>query len=193
MHPESIIESLIEAEVLVENSDGVTLHSDFRSHLDSIGVEDQRDWSHFALIQEAILSRLPDRLHSPEIVLFIQQIEEGFPPSTAVPDNFLPIYGDQLPPLVEHIDRVIAYVWRHDCPPCERMRESLENVDFASQEIVGVGIYGPDHPNILRKEYSVVGGPTTLIFKRSDVDVRLHGAYPEEVIAAELDKSFNLD
>lgn len=104
------------------------------------------------------------------------------------PDAFLPVRGDRLSAALALHPAAIVYVWRHDCPACDTMRESLDEVyPEPPAEISLFAVYGPEWPELLEDEYGVVGGPTTLFVLDGAVDSRLHGAHAPDVVESEAD------
>lgn len=103
------------------------------------------------------------------------------------PDPFLPVRGDRLSVLLDATPAAVVYVWRHDCPACDSMRESLEEAYAEPPEDVSLfAVYGPEWSGLLHHDYDVVAGPTTLFVLDGSVDSRIHGACAPEVAESEV-------
>lgn len=111
------------------------------------------------------------------------------PPDAGAPDAFLPVSGERLPLLVSLHHRAVVYVWRHDCPPCDLMREDLDDLlDAPPEDLALFAVYGPECAARLHELYDVPGGPATLFFLDGKVDARLYGAHHREVVETEIEK-----
>ena len=60
--------------------------------------------------------------------IVLQALDRGTPETAGVPVGFVPILGSQLDSVLQLYGRVIVYVWREDCPPCDVVREDLEGL-----------------------------------------------------------------
>lgn len=111
------------------------------------------------------------------------------PPNDGAPASFLPVDGHRLPFLVRAFERVIVYVWREDCPPCDLMQEDLAAVvDDGLEDVALFAVYGPDSMDVLAERYRVTGAPMTLFYLDGSVDARLRGANYQRVIRKEIEK-----
>jgi thiol-disulfide isomerase/thioredoxin len=121
------------------------------------------------------------------IVVILSQLDRGFAPSSGTPTYFLPVYGDQLEFLFQGCKRAIIYVWRNDCDPCDVMKEEFEMI-FANppDDLVLIGVYGPESAALLEQKYNVVGGPTTLFVFNGQINARLQGSHHRKVIENEI-------
>lgn len=122
-----------------------------------------------------------------ELLLAADQVNRGVPRGDSVPNAFMPVHGDTLPILLSAYGKAIVYCWRDDCPECDLTQETFNDLyNRAPEDIVLIAVYGPDYVDILRDEYDVVGGPTTLFVVGGTVDARLHGAPHGEAVANEI-------
>lgn len=111
------------------------------------------------------------------------------PPDEGAPEAFLPVSGDHLPFHVAINERSIVYVWRHDCPPCDVVRDDLDDAfETPPDDLALFAVYGPDAATRLQELYDVPGGPATLFFYRGTVDARLYGAYHDTVLQNEIER-----
>ncbi|NHN42919.1 thioredoxin family protein [Halorubellus sp. JP-L1] len=117
----------------------------------------------------------------------VNQVVEGPFREDGVPDGFVPIAGRQLGVVEAVCDRAIVYVWRHDCDPCDTMRETLESLlSGFTDDVARFAIYGPDAARYLHDTYDVQGGPATLFVADGGIESRLYGAHYEDVVESEL-------
>jgi thiol-disulfide isomerase/thioredoxin len=120
--------------------------------------------------------------------LILDQIARGFPKTSGVPDQFFPVFGDQLEPLLSINRLAIVYAWRESCPPCDEMRATLEEY-FADEEteIARFAIFGPDWGEMLYDEYDAAVAPTTLFFCDGRLDVRMIGPKSRSRLGQEIE------
>lgn len=122
-----------------------------------------------------------------EVTTVLQQFRGDVPPVEGVPDGFLPVAGDQLETLLALYPRVVLYVWREDCAPCELVVESLEAVfEDPPADVAPLAVFGADCAELLRERFDVSVLPTTLFIVDGEVDSRLIGAYEPDVYAHEV-------
>lgn len=138
----------------------------------------------------ALASELPDA--SPERRLQLLAVVDGFfppaPPDDGAPAAFLAVHGSRLPFLLSLYRRAVVYVWREDCPPCEGMREALEEAfPEPPSDLALLAVFGPDDPELLADEYGVTAGPTTLFAVGGAVDARLVGSHYADVVRQEVE------
>lgn len=128
------------------------------------------------------------------LVALLVQLQRDVPPTDGAPAGFFPIDGDLLELATTFNERSIVYVWRHDCEPCDIMRDEFEDVlaDGHDEPILKLAVYGPDWPDLLEEEYGVVAGPTTLFMLGNRVDTRLVGAQFRSVITNEIETLVDL-
>lgn len=111
------------------------------------------------------------------------------PPDHGAPKAFLPVSGNRLPLLVSLYEKALVYVWREDCPPCDLVKEDLDELlSTPPTELALFAVYGPDSAENLHDWYDIQAGPATLFFLRGEVDARLYGAYHTEVLETEIEK-----
>lgn len=143
------------------------------------------------LAREAALKDLAPDLGRDErlrALFALFQVENPDMPTDGVPENFIPVDGTYLPATIPLLNKGVVYIWLHDCDPCDIMRDDLEDI-FADayEDVLPLGVYGPDSAATLQNEYDIVGGPVTLFIGDGSVDARLQGAHYPGVIESELD------
>ncbi|KAB1197828.1 MULTISPECIES: thioredoxin family protein [Haloferax] len=126
-----------------------------------------------------------------QLSVFLFQLMNGYPQDDGTPANFFPVDADLLPIILGAFDRIVVYVWREDCPPCELMQEDLGRIAADREGVALFSIYGPEWKDKLEDQLGVVGAPTTLFVADGKVDSRLHGAHYPEVITEELEKTLS--
>jgi thiol-disulfide isomerase/thioredoxin len=170
------------------------VRTDFESILDYGEELENHLERHDDLAVESVFATLPEFV--PEIsdaerhlsALLLGSLMNEMEKTAGVPDLFIPVSGEALPPLLTMYDRAIVYVWRHDCDPCDLVREDLEVLCTPSPEdVVLLAVDGPDSAEFLQKEYEVAGGPTVLFVKNGRVDARLLGAHSREALESFID------
>lgn len=121
--------------------------------------------------------------------LAIDHLYQDPPETDGAPTGFVPIRPAELE-LVSCVEpAVIAYFWRHDCPPCDQLESHLSaihrrrDLDFSF-----VAINGTEAPRLLRNRSDVVGAPTLVFFLHGRPDMRLIGLQSERTVAYEIDK-----
>jgi len=119
--------------------------------------------------------------------LVVQAFERSLPPVSGVPEGFVPILGNQLESVIRLHGRTIIYVWREECPPCDVMKEDLEELDSELVRDIGqFAVYGPKWAAHLQKTYDVTGGPVCLFAADGTVQSRLYGSHYPDVIESEI-------
>jgi thiol-disulfide isomerase/thioredoxin len=99
------------------------------------------------------------------------------------PAAFIPIDGERLPFLTQIHQYSLVYIWLTDCPPCEVLRETLDELlQKPTEEILLLSVYGPASADTLKREYGVEAGPVLLFFRGEEVYMRLHGVSDPAVI-----------
>ena len=83
--------------------------------------------------------------------------------------------------------RAVVYVWQEDCEPCDLVRQTLEDLLDAPEDIALFAVYGPDWAELLYEEFDVAGAPTTLFVLDGEVDSRLNGPHYPESYEGELE------
>lgn len=118
----------------------------------------------------------------------LDQLNREPPRSDGAPRSFLPVHGDRLDAFLRVYPTAVVYVWLDDCEPCDLMRDELDGVFAEPPDDVGLfAVYGPDYARELFDGYDVQGGPATLFVLDGEVDSRLYGAHPPEVLETELE------
>jgi len=143
----------------------------------------------------AMYSLLDDKLNDVSVqnrldtVFILDWFLRSMPENSGSPEHFLPIHGDLLPVVEAIYSPSIIYIWRQNCDPCELVVDDLEDIfEFPPKNIRLFSIYGPEHTDLLKDRYDVIGGPTILFLANGSVDARLHGAHNQEVLEAEIEK-----
>ena len=107
-------------------------------------------------------------------------------PVDGVPVPFVPVEAQHVPPLLQIFSPAVVYVWRHDCTPCDAMKDDLESVFQRDWGGMPFAVYGPDNPEFLASEYEVTAGPALLFVLDGIVQSRLYGAHGPETLKSEL-------
>lgn len=113
-----------------------------------------------------------------QTVVSLDQIRGSPPRAEGAPDASLPVRGDRLETLLKLYPKVVLYVWKEDCDPCDTVRGDLDDI-FAEppDDLAFLSMYGPDDAEILSDLFDVPGAPTTLFIEDGSVVVRLYGAH----------------
>ena len=118
----------------------------------------------------------------------LNTFRRGPPRDEGAPSAFAPVHGEDLPNLLKTHERAIVYLWRDDCDPCDTLRETFDRIFEEPPGDIGLfAVYGPDCTEFLRREYSVVGAPTTLFVLHGAVDARLIQAHSQPVFESEIE------
>lgn len=182
----------VEEDALADEVASVTDDATRRDPLTSVATEDPSFVRRYVALREFAA----DLGHNEAIqsAFLVGGVIEGFPPTSGVPDRFLPIRGDQLETALSLYRRAIVYVWLEDCDPCDHVRADLEAAfDETPTEVALFAVYGPDWARFLEERLDVPGGPATLFVLNGEVDVRLYGAYGPSIIRRETEKLQELD
>jgi len=117
------------------------------------------------------------------IVLILDQFIEPKLEYKGSPEAFLPVRGQHLQTVMKLYSKAVVYTWKHNCDPCDTMRETLSKVfDSQSGDVGLFAVYGPNSAKILHEQFNIEGAPTTLFCVNGTVDSRLIGAkYPPNV------------
>jgi thiol-disulfide isomerase/thioredoxin len=189
MNPEALLDRLIDANVLAPVDDGeLQPTAEFETAL-----ADRREDA-----PEAASAVRDPTADAADLIAVVDVLDEFLPeldesdgvraaaalgcfeqPTRAdgTPEGFVPVPAGRLPFFLAAFSRAIVYVWREDCPPCDKMRSDLEEAFAdANVEVALLSVFGPDAPRVLREEYDVAGGPTTLFVEDGRVESRLIGA-----------------
>jgi thiol-disulfide isomerase/thioredoxin len=125
-----------------------------------------------------------DRLR---VLAVLDALGRSPPRDRGSPTAFTPVHGDRLPFLLRVYQNAVVYIWLDDCPDCEEVRATFDDLyDEAPEDVAFLSVYGPDCSRLLQEEYGVPGGPATLFVKNGTVDSRLYGAQYEGVIESEI-------
>lgn len=137
------------------------------------------------------LTEFVEGLHQNEAFRFVSimdYFQRGVPPSGGAPSSFVPVHGDRLNLLLQLYDRVIIYIWRENCNPCDIVRQDFEDIfDSPSEELALLAVHGPESASFLYEEFDVGGAPTTLFAVDGRIDSRLLGSVRREAMLEEID------
>lgn len=124
-----------------------------------------------------------------QLLSILDLARSGRPPSEGVPEAFVPVRGDRMISLVSLYPAAIVYVWRHDCEPCEVVKQDFDALlPTAPENVALYAVYGPDWAVDLDEAFDVVGAPTVLFVLEGDVDLRLQGSNPRSTLDTEIEK-----
>jgi thiol-disulfide isomerase/thioredoxin len=215
MDREEAYAALIDAEVVVEDKDGVSLGDAFAEAwneavaglpTDGSGLVDavtphatgvDPDWLVDVCAGDpdrigglvAVSETYPDRplAERLRLLLAVERLRRDPPRADGSPTAFLPVYPDQLPLFLHLAHKTVVYVWREDCPPCDTMVEEFDDkFPEPPDDLALLSVYGPADPVFLHERYDVGGGPVTLLTVDGEVDLRLNGAHYRRVIDGEI-------
>lgn len=154
--------------------------------LAEIGAEDPEFLAHYCAVADLTSALAHEEITRIAIVLL--QFDDTKPPADGTPEPFLAVRGETLPTIVRLTERGVVYIWRHECEPCDLMKERLEAIfDEQPSDISLFSVYGPDNAELLHDTFDVVGAPTTLFVLDGRVDTRLHSSHPQEIIESEIE------
>jgi len=177
---ESLPRDAIRAEMLQPDGDEYDLNAVFEGFSDDMSV----------LAEYHALSECTDELTQSERLQVLQVLDQFRETSSTdgVPDGFIPVQGNRLSSLVKLTPAALVYVWRHDCEPCELVKEDLEVlIETPLEDIALFAVYGPKWASELRGVFDVIGAPTVLFFLDGKVDTRLQGPNPRRALETEID------
>lgn len=201
--PEELLERLLDADVLDESGDELTLTDAFesaraerRAALDEAD-EDERDAARetvadaLALEPEmvdvnmaATTRTLADTVGfdddtAARVALSLKRFDAP-PPEHGSPEGFTPITGEEIPAFLEENPAALIFFWKENSDACANLRGDLEDLRESGQVPEGVAlasVYGPGSPQFLRAEYDVAVAPTVLFCANGRVDARLIGVH----------------
>lgn len=137
----------------------------------------------------ALCDRLADAETALQVLPTLDLFGDDPPPVDGTPEFFIQVTGTRLRTLVKLYERTILYAWGHDCPPCETVREDID--DFFEEPMEGVpllAVCGEGCAELLYDEFRLKGAPTLLFMINGSVDLRLEGAQHKDVLEAELER-----
>lgn len=104
------------------------------------------------------------------------------------PTQFLDVDGDWLDVYVRSAGTAVVFLWRHDCPGCELVRDDLDELfDEPDTDLGLFAVYGTPHAEELRRRFDVVGAPTLLFVVDGRVDARMQGPPQPTAIENEIE------
>jgi len=155
------------------------------ARLETVADIDQPFLVRFGAVARETGSEFADILAS---VVVLDFVENGLPRSEGSPDAFLPVRGTQLRTAVRLLDRSFVYAWREDCPPCDAMREQLDELfETPPAGVTFLSVYGPDCARLLAEEFDVPGAPVIMSVVDGEVDARMFGPQHGPVIEREIE------
>jgi hypothetical protein len=121
----------------------------------------------------------PDDERLATMATLVSEISPGSP----VPDAVTELDDDSWPDFLdEHPDAVVT-VWRHDCAPCETLKENLDAVISALPDGVTVaGVDGESTP-AFRRRFDVDTAPAVCSFRGGDLEDVTTGRQSPETYA----------
>jgi len=144
---------------------------------------------YLALIHQTDLSHT-ERLRT---LPFLDRLIES-PRTEGVPEAFVPVSGERLPFYAALHNTAIVYVWREECPPCDRVREIFDDIfDDPPDDMALLSVYGPDSATKLHEWYDIVGGPATVFFYQGSPEARMYGAYERSTFEKEIERHRNIE
>lgn len=202
---EALLDSLVDANVLVPRHDGGELAMseefiDTKRQFDDSGSEatlanletiSTETASEETLVLASAIDEFVPEFDTDEafrVATTVRRFEHS-PKTSGVPSGVTPLIGDELPLFLEQYPAAVIYFWREGCEPCDAVREDLVAVveEYAEASDVEFGaVYGPNHLEVIRSEYDVEAAPTLLFCVDGAVDSRLVGPYPTEAIQREV-------
>lgn len=125
---------------------------------------------------------------STSVALAIERSETAR--SRPIPDGFLSLSADEIPPFLAQHPVSVLYFWRDDCEPCEDVKADFEDLlgEDRIPPTVGLGaVYGPDFVTKLREEYDVGAAPTVLFCSGNSIESRFVGNPGRRALRHEID------
>lgn len=218
MRPDEVLAQLVEDDILEEDADEGVVRitqlyqshfTDYMNELDDLTVDQLREvitnrqgtpeaarlldlcnGDTDLIARYFAITDITDRYEFEERLRLLPIIEQFARPAPddGAPESFTPAHPERLPFLLNVYRRAIVYIWRDDCPPCDQMRDILEEFsEDAAKDIALLAVYGPADPKLLYDQYNVQGGPVTLFVLEGQVDSRLYGAQYASVIESEIE------
>lgn len=164
---------------------------EFLKDLDEIGSTgngesvDPQFESLVGVIQREVDDMPEDQLFKSALLLFSYIVKPEKVHGT--PDGFLIARGSWLEVIGTVFPKMMVYVWREDCDPCDTMKSALSEMDIPD-EVLPISIFGPESAQLLREKFDVQGGPTTLFVRENSVMTRLHGVHPPNALEKQVTK-----
>lgn len=210
---EEIIERLVDANVLLEADHGESfvLTKEFRAlENEKLTALEERDESSTTIFEEQI-GRIEEGPAEPNLENIARAevlaemvdgmtVDEGFSIARGfhvfetrpeeVPDGFVPLEFNEISTFLKQYDGAVLYVWRRDCPPCDTVRDRLEQLlksDVIPRNLGLGAVCGPDCVTVLREQYDATVAPTLLFCIGTKVDSRLVGAHDISIIQHEIE------
>jgi thiol-disulfide isomerase/thioredoxin len=216
METDTTIRNLVANDIIKETSEGFVLDSRFRERVRNLKEDIESDGfnpaessipdleTHCTAELERALGNDPELLarfetlakHLSELkfrdILGILLVLDtlAYPPTETdgAPKSFVSLPADRLDKFLPFVSYGVVYVWQDDCDPCDVMVDEFGNLSAEEREnALFLAVYGPKWGEHLADKYDVAGAPTTLFIVDGDVDARLTGAHPAEVLATELE------
>ena len=216
METDTTIRKLVATDILKETSDGFVLDSSFRERVRNLKANIQSDGfnpteSSIPDLETNCTAELERALRNdPELLARLEILAKNlselrfrdllgillvldtltYPPTKTdgAPKSFVSLPGDRLDKFLPFVSYGVVYVWQDDCDPCDVMVDEFGNLSAEERkDALFLAVYGPEWAEHLANKYDVAGAPTTLFIVDGNVDARLTGAHPAELLATELE------
>lgn len=104
-------------------------------------------------------------------------------PASPVPEAIRELDDDAWPAFLDDHPDAVVTVWRHDCAPCEALKEDLDAVLAAVPDCVAVaGVDGESVPDF-RRTFDVDAAPAVCAFRDGALEDVTTGRQPPETYA----------
>jgi len=179
---ETVLEALVDADVLVETGDGIALTDEFHSRYErqevtgtgpSVDPERVQDEERVRGYVRALRTFDVD-LTDEAVVAAAVSLDN----LTADADDIVSVRGEALPALLDTVDHVIVLVSKDGCEACDTVRSKLDGLvedGVVPADVVIAEVHGPECKRLLWENYDVVGAPTLLFGQSGGVELRLTG------------------
>jgi thiol-disulfide isomerase/thioredoxin len=212
---EAALDSLVEAGVVVERSDGLVTDESFestrriyrdtygdadterltRTVADAFGVDTETarervtsgDVTREELVAYLSLGSHLDGVDDEELAAMatvLAEIGSGSP----VPEAVAELDDEAWPAFLDANPDAVVTVWRHDCVPCEALKEDLDEVlDAVPSGVAVAGIDGTDAPDF-RRAFDVDTAPAICGFRDGDLRGTVTGRQSPAAYAERFDE-----
>ncbi|WP_248897268.1 thioredoxin family protein [Haloplanus halobius] len=108
-------------------------------------------------------------------------------PASPVPDSLTELDDEEWRAFLDDHPDAVVTVWRHDCAPCESLKEDLDSLRDALPESVALaGVDGESVP-AFRQEFEVDTAPAVCCFVGGTLDAVVTGRQSPETYAEQFD------
>lgn len=141
------------------------------------------------LIAYLSLRALLDGVDDEQLAIMATLVTE-LSPESPVPDGVETLDDDTWAAFLDaHPDAVVT-VWRHDCAPCQALKDDLDEILAALPERVAVaGVDGESVPDF-RRTFGVDAAPAVCCFRDGDLDAVLTGRQSPSAYAEQFDDCY---